>query len=196
MASVLPSHLYETYDSYKRGTAEVIAWLHQAVNKAEICKFVNKVREIEDLAATAVKKPVIVPLYILQSLKRTIRERVKVGKFFQGDVGPEQKNSNANHLYFTGVLIRVYESLYPLVNPDDVKAQQPNEVSTGVDHVVNIFELLDCAECTEDDGTNSVVYRETLKGRESKRPKKSIAKKSRDIISEYMDICRCLKVSF
>lgn len=137
MALRLPSHLYETYASYKKGTIDVIQWLHNNSGSSGGQSFdLYSIRQIQDLTDAAIAKGTPVSSTILETLRKTINARKKIGEYFKVSDNPATKEANACHDAFTTMLLAVYKSLCAL--RDDIKPQ------VNACRPTNMFEYLDC----------------------------------------------------
>ena len=143
----LPSSLFDTYAFYKKSTTTIIQWLSDQSGRTKARYHIDSTRDLFSLTETVVKKQIKVPNHILQTLRRTIRARARVGKFFKKLASSKEDDGASSHEFFTSVLQRVYNDLRGL-------AEEDQEILTTPDRehfqLSNVFEHLHTESCPED----------------------------------------------
>ena len=193
----LPSYLFDTYAFYKKSTSAFIQWLSLHSGRAEARAHINSTRDLIYMTEVCVKKRIKVPIDILQTLRRTIRARTRVGKFFK-KLAPSEDNGGAtSHEFFTGVLQQVYTDLRKVTEEAQatVSASEPEQFK--LNNAFGHLHTEDCPEdCTEDEDQISCEKCEKRAKRVARKKRLKVAVNiGNDYVNEFMALSTYLLVS-
>ena len=143
----LPSSLFDTYAFYKKSTTTIIQWLSVQSGRTKARHHIGSTRDLIYLTEAVVRNEIKVPNDILQVLRRTIRARTRVGKFFKKLAASKDDDAASSHEFFTSVLQRVYNDLRGLAEeePESLTTQECEKCRLS-----NAFEHLHTESCPED----------------------------------------------
>jgi hypothetical protein len=189
----LPAYLFDTYAYYKKSTAAFIQWLSAHGGKTGARSHIDSTRELIHLTETVVRNRIKVPHRVLQDLRRAIRDRTRVGRFFKNFAASKDHGATSSHEYFTGILQRAYNDLREL-------AEEAQEIITAPEReqleLSNAFECLLAEDCPEyEDGIPCAAYEKQPKGVSRKRRSKHASRFGTDYVSEFMALSTYLLVS-
>lgn len=143
----LPSALFDTYAFYKKSTTMIIQWLSVQGGRTKARNHIDSTRDLIHLTETVIKQQIRVPSHILQILRRTIRARTRVGKFFRKLAASEDDDAASSHEFFTSVLQRVYNDLRGLAEEEQGMSTSPESEQFKLS---NAFEHLHTESCPDD----------------------------------------------
>lgn len=149
------------------------------------------------MTEVCIKERIKVPNDILQNLRKTIRARTRVGKFFKNAAASEDHGGVTSHEFFTGVLQQVYTDLRKVAK----EAQDtPITLEREPFRLNNAFEHLHTEDfpedCTEDEDKISCEECEKQqKGATRKNRFKVAVNIENDYVNEFMALSTYLLVS-
>ena len=104
----LSYNFFPDYQSYKKSTAVLVAWLIDNGNASHTeDRSLSSVKELMLLAQKVKDDSLIVPSHVLQALKSSIKKRGKITRFFKTlqdgahTLGDEITESTRSHEHFT-----------------------------------------------------------------------------------------------
>lgn len=143
----LPGSLFDTYAFYKKSTTTIIQWLSAHSSRTKARNHIDSTRDLIYLTEAVVKNQIKVPNDILQILRKTIRARTRVGKFFKKLAASKEDDAASSHEFFTSVLQRVYNDLRGLAEEEP---ETPTTPECDQCRLSNAFEHLHTESCPED----------------------------------------------
>lgn len=125
----------------------IIQWLSVQGGGAKARNHIDSTRDLIHLTENVIKNQIKVPNQILQTLRRTIHARIRVGKFFKKLAASEDDDAASSHEFFTSILQRVYNDLRGLAEEEQ---EAPTTPECEQFKLRNAFEHLHTDSCPED----------------------------------------------
>lgn len=174
----LPSSLFDTYAFYKKSTTTIIQWLSAHGGRAKARNHIDSTRDLIYLTDTVIKKQIKVPNDILQILKKTIRARARVGKFFKKLAASEDDDAASSHEFFTSVLQRVYNDLRGLAEEEQEVPITPEREQFKL---TNAFAHLHTENCPDDCLDDCLECKDDIPHQGSKKHSRGLSRQSRRV---------------
>lgn len=194
----LPGSLFDTYACYKKGTISFIRWLSAHNADATERAYVKSVDELRYLANTVISKRVQIPADLLRGLRKTIRARTRISKYFKTLAEAGDQDVSSSHEHFTGTLLQIHRDLQSLIQASPTSPAAPSTTPTKrrSKPPANVFEYLNSDESfSSDDDLSGTEKCESPSGSVAECSRINEAKGSEnDDIGDFMALAMYLSV--